>query len=265
MCPDALYFLQEKKEKTKPSTCNCGNAEINLKPTPPTLFFSTLGPRQWQRRTNNSWCRVLKVPLNECQLLSTLVPGDRCFIRAELSFAHATLKTVPLITCEEVGNPLLPCMSLSPFRLLSQFFLSLLPSPSLSGKWGWLDGGHSHFYSQSVWVYHALIEKLGEDEGGGGGRKGKERNVGPRGERAGFKSRLQIYWKGFSQAGLHLTFSSASFMDYQLLRLHHSSVHLPAANHRGFLKNAEPGPARDPQRLLVRRHPGHTEKGESVG
>lgn len=69
-----------------------------------------------------------------------------------------------------------------------------------------------------------------------------------------------------ARAGLHLTFSSASFMDYQLLRLHHSSVHLPAANHRGFsLKNAEPGPARDPQRLLVRRHPGHTEKGESVG
>ena len=168
------------------------------------------------------------------------MPGDRCFIRAELSFAHATLKTVPLITCEEVGNPPLPCMSLSPFRLLSQFFLSLLPPPSLSGKWGWLDGGHSHFYSQSVWVHHSLIEKLGEEEGGGGGRKGKERNIGPRGERAGFKSRLQIYWKGFSQAGLHLTFSSDSFMDYQLLRLHHSSTHLPAANHRGFLKNADP-------------------------
>ena len=56
------------------------------------------------------------------------MPGDRCFIRAELSFAHATLKTVPLITCEEVGNPPLPCMSLSLFRLLSQFFLSP-PSP----------------------------------------------------------------------------------------------------------------------------------------
>lgn len=40
-----------------------------------------------------------------------------------------------------------------------------------------------------------LIEKMGGEEkvGAGGRNKGKERNIRPRGERAGFKSRLQIY------------------------------------------------------------------------
>ena len=88
--------------------------------------------------------------MNECQLLSTLVPVDRCFIRAELSFAHATLKTVPLITCEEVGDPL--------FSPLSP---SLPPPFSCSRKWGWIGGGHSLMFTVSALF---LIEKMGGEE-----------------------------------------------------------------------------------------------------
>lgn len=94
------------------------------------------------------------------------------------------------------------------------------------------------------------MEKLGGEEKVGpvGRKKGKERNIRPWGERAGFKSRLQIYWRAFSQAGLHLTFSSASSVDSQLFPSHrHCSLHLPAANYPGFLNKAEPDAARDPK------------------
>lgn len=89
------------------------------------------------------------------------------------------------------------------------------------------------------------MEKLGggEEKVGpvGRGKKGKER-----GERAGF--RLQIYWRAFSQAGLHLTFSSASSVDSQPFPSHcHGPLHLPAANCPGFLNEAEPGAAGDPK------------------
>lgn len=106
--------------------------------------------------------------MNECQLLSTLVPADRCFIRAELSFAHATLKTVPLITCEEVGDPLFsPSTS-----------LPLPSSAEGSGKWGWTggEGGGAVTHSQAQSVHHSVMEKLGgEERVGPGGEKKKEK------------------------------------------------------------------------------------------
>lgn len=85
-----------------------------------------------------------------------------------MSFAHATLKTVPLITCEEVGDP-----SLS-------FSLLYLPPSSLSlaggsGKWGWVDGGHLHLFTVSLSTSLLDSEAGRRESGGRGVRENKKK------------------------------------------------------------------------------------------
>lgn len=138
----------------------CGN-EIHLKQTPFFPPSRALGSDSREGLIPGAVLHQLEVPLNECQLLSTLVPVDRCFIRAELSFAHATLKTVPLITCEEVGDPLLSL----------HLPLSLPHSPAGgSGKWGLKGGGHSLTFTVSTPLLDGEAGRRRE-----GGARGKQK------------------------------------------------------------------------------------------
>lgn len=123
----------------------------------------------------------LEEPLSECQLLPTLVwPIDASL--GQIVFRPCNLENSPFNYLWGSRRPF------SPPPLPPHAFL---PLPVAAG-WE-VAGGH-----------HGPSSPIQPQTGGCRGR-----NMGPQGERAGFKSRLQIYWRGFRQPGLHLTFPSA--------------------------------------------------------
>lgn len=159
------------------------------------------------------------------------------------------------------GNPLLPpvCPSLPSGFSPSSF--SLLPLPSLSGKWGWLGMGSLTFYSQSVWVHHSLIEAREKTKVGAGEEKEKKGILWTpevRGQR--FKSRLPIYWK-VSARQASMTFSSIALW----IILSPFTPQLRASPCctliTGVSQECRPGLQALPKAFKSRkRHPGHTEK-----